>query len=243
MVAPVAPSFTDPSCPLSPELRSDLAYRRARGRTWDDLGQALGCNPDALRRAAENDPEFAAAAKRARKDAWHEGQADGLRRLRAQANGSDEDQALRASKILVQYAAEREERETRLKIERIRAKTRLAVEELRASARAAKAAAGEGEVWVEPIRPAPETEEERQKRFAHEHAERAARPEAEVYIWGGKHSLGRCIGPDESDIRVRIRPDWSCGLGERGTVYWVVPDPIPPEAWMPGDPPLTPTAP
>jgi hypothetical protein len=84
--------------------------------------------------------------------------------------------------------------------------------------------------------PYPETEEEQQKRFEREHAARAAEPSACVYLWGGKHKLGCCIDPDESDRRVRVKADWSCNSGGVGAVYWIVPDPVPVEATMPGEP-------
>ena len=45
-----------------------------------------------------------------------------------------------------------------------------------------------------------------------------------VYLWGGKHPLGRSHGPDETDTRVRLEYDASCGEGARGIVYWVVRD-------------------
>jgi hypothetical protein len=105
---------------------------------------------------------------------------------------------------------------------------------LRAERRAAQSEAEPA--WVMPPQPAPETEEERQERFAREHAERAAQPKAYVYIWGGKHPLGRSIGPDETDTRVRLKCDNSCGVGSRGSVFWVVPDPVPLSAVMPGEP-------
>jgi hypothetical protein len=247
MVAPASNSFNDPPCPLPPELRSDVAYRRACGHPWDAIGLSVHYDPDALRRATENDPEFAAVQEKAWAEATWEGQADGMRRLRLLANGSDDAKALKAAKILVDYAAERLRNETHVAVERIRAEARLAVEQARAEARVAveqaraeRRAAGAEEVRVPPAPVKPETDEERAVRVAWETAEDAveqsqkARPD--VYIWGGKHSLGREVGPDESDTRVRIKPDWSCGLGGRHVVYWVVPDPPPPEAHMPGEP-------
>ena len=226
-------TFAEPPCPLPPELRSDIAYRRACGHPWDAIGTVLHYHSDALRRATENDPEFAAVQERAWVQATWEGEADGMRRLRALANYSeDEAQALKASEVLVKYARERRRDDTRLACEKLRSETRLAAEAARAERRAAETEP----VWVLPPQPAPETEEERQKRFDREHAERAAKPKAYVYVWGGKHPLGRSIAPDESDTRVRLKSDDSCGAGARGTVYWVVPDPPPVEAAMPGEP-------
>ncbi len=245
MVAPAEPSdvrvgtFHEPPCPLTPELRSDLAYRRAQGETWHSLGVVFRYHSDALRRAAENDPEFAAAQERAWEEAIWEGQADGMRRLRFLANASDDDKALRAAEILVKYAAEQRRNDTRLAVERLRSETRLEAERSKTARRASEP---EPEVRYLPPQPAPETDEERQERFAREHAERAAAPKAEVYLWGGKHPLGRSDGPDESDRRVRVKADWSCGLGSRGVVYWVVSDPQPPEARMPGEPEIVPAS-
>ena len=94
MVAPAESrigTFAEPPCPLPPDLRSDVAYRRAHSGSWDAVGTALRYHPDALRRACENDPDFAAAQERAWAEAAWEGQADGLRRLRLAANGCDDD--------------------------------------------------------------------------------------------------------------------------------------------------------
>src|SRR5262245_16084502 len=79
---------SEPPCPLPPELRSDIAYRRASGHPWDAIGVSLRYSPDALRRATENDPEFAAAQEKAWTAVTWEGQADGMRRLRQLANYS-----------------------------------------------------------------------------------------------------------------------------------------------------------
>ena len=226
-------AFAEPPCPLTPELRSDIAYRRAHGHPWDAIGVTMHYAPDALRRATENDPEFDAVQDRAWAEATWEGQADGMRRLRALANGCDDAQALKAAEVLVKFAAEQRRNDTRLAVEKLRAETRLAVE----AARLERRAVGEAEVpWVMPPQPAPETEEEREKRFAREHAERAAVPRAEVYLWGGKHRLGMSHGPDETDARVRVKVDYSCGVGGRSEIYWVVPDPPPLLAAMPGEP-------
>jgi hypothetical protein len=225
----------DPSTPMTPELRSDIAYRRANGWSWKDLAGVLQCDADALRRVTENDPEYAPAQERAWAAVTWEGDADAMRRLRQMVEGGDSERALRAAEVLVKYAQERRHDETRLAIEKLRAETRLAVETLRTE-RAALKQPKDPEPRYAPMLPYPETEEEQQKRFEREHAERAAQPEAYVYIWGGKHPMGRCIAPDETDTRVRVKADWSCGTGKRGTVFWIVPDPPPLAATMPGEP-------
>jgi hypothetical protein len=229
---PKVGTFSEPPCPLPPDLRSDIAYRRAQGHPWDALGVTLRYDSNALRRACENDPDFAAAQERAWAAVTWEGEADGMRRLRTLANHSDDDdKAMKASEILVKYARERRRDDTRLACEKLRSETRRVAEAARTERRAASS---EPEAaWPRPQWPAPETQEERVKRFDREHAQRAAEPKAEGYIWGGKHPLGRSIGPDETDTRVRLRCDDSCGEAPRTTVFWVVPDPPPPEAHMP----------
>ena len=232
-------TWSEPPCPLPPELRSDIAYRRASGHPWDAIGVSLHYSPDALRRATENDPEFAAVQEKAWAAVTWEGQADGMRRLRQLANYSeDEDRALKAAEVLVKYANERLRDENRLTVEQIRSTTRLEVEKWRTE-RAARAAEAEP-VWVPPVPVKPETEEDRRLRVEWETAqdavEESKKERPHVYVWGGKHPLGREVAPDESDTRVRIKADWSCGGGDRGTVYWVVPDPPPLLAAMPGEP-------
>jgi hypothetical protein len=232
---PKVGTFSEPPCPLPPDLRSDIAYRRAQGHPWDALGVTLRYDSNALRRACENDPDFAAAQDRAWAAVTWEGEADGMRRLRTLANHSDDDnKAMKASEILVKYARERRRDDTRLACEKLRSETRLAAEAARTERRAAASTEPEA-AWPRPQWPAPETEEEKQKRFEREHAARAAEPKAYVYIWGGKHPLGRSHGPDETDTRVRLKYDASCGCGARGIVYWVVRDSESLEAVVPGE--------
>ena len=229
MVAPAEArigTFAEPPCPLPPDLRSDIAYRRAHGSSWDAVGTVLRYHSDALRRACENDPDFAAAQERAWAEAAWEGQADGLRRLRLLVNGEDDGRALKAAEVLLKYAAERRRDATRLAIERLRADAQQA----RAAAQQAKAEAKRAPREEEPAgpvivgyMPAPETDAERQARFAREHAERAAEPAAEVYLWGGKHPTGISVRPDDSDVPVRVFADWSCGCGPKSVIYWVAP--------------------
>ena len=230
---PKVGTFHEPPCPLTPELRSDIAYRRAGGSPWEALGAMFRYDCAALRRACENDPDFAAAQEKAWAQVTWEGEADGMRRLRMLANhSSDDDKALKASEVLVKYARERRRDDTRLACEKLRSETRLAVEAARAER---SAAPREPEVvWMPPL-PKPETEEERQARFERENAEDAAKPKAYVYIWGGKHPLGRCHAPDETDTRVRLEYDASCGEGARGIVYWVVANSEPLKAVTPGE--------
>jgi hypothetical protein len=99
-------SLPAPPLPLSAELRAEVAYRRARGASWDAVGAALQLDADALRRAATTDPLFAAALEREWADAVREGEADALRRLRKLTESEDEQVALRAATVLVRYAME-----------------------------------------------------------------------------------------------------------------------------------------
>jgi hypothetical protein len=254
-----APVF-DPSVPMTAKWRSDIAWRLADGWTWKELAETLSCDADELRFATECDPEFAAAQEAAWARVTFDGEADAMRRLRLVANTGEGAAAERAREALAKYAAERRHEEmlqtrdrerqqhqreveriraqVKGEVEKLRAETKLAVEKLRneraAMKQAAQRAPEEKAAPVSPPKPAPETDEERAKRLEREHAERAAEPEAMVYVWGGKHPLGRCTdAPDESDRRVRVKADRS--RGPRGIVYWVVPDPVPASAAMPGE--------
>ena len=62
---PKVGTYSEPPCPLTPELRSDIAYRRAQGHPWEALGVTLRYDCNALRRACENDPDFAEAQDKA----------------------------------------------------------------------------------------------------------------------------------------------------------------------------------
>ena len=144
MVAPAEArigTFAEPPSPLTPELRSDIAYRRAQGHSWDAIGVVFHYHSDALRRAAEGDPEYAAAQEKARAEAAWEGEADGLCRLRLLADGADDGRALAAAEVLVKYARERRRDDTRLAVERLRADAQQA----RAAARPAQAGAAREE--------------------------------------------------------------------------------------------------
>ena len=138
---PKVGTFSEPPCPLPPELRSDIAYRRAQGHPWDALGVTLRYDSNALRRACENDPDFAEAQEKAWAAVTWEAEADGMRRLRTLANHSDDDaKAMKASEVLVKYARERRRDDTRLACEKLRSETRLAAQAARAERRAASSA-------------------------------------------------------------------------------------------------------
>ncbi len=219
--APPREPLPEPPHPLTPELRSDLAYRLACGYSWNALGGALHCDPDALRRAAENDPEFPAAQERAWAQATWEGEADAMVRLRRMLYEDDPDKSFKAAEVLVKYARERRRDDTRIAVEKLRTEAA----HVRAEARAAQHAPAPEPAWP-PFPPVvKETEDERIARVERESTEAASNPppSAEVYLWGGKHHIGQCVEPDESDVKVRVVPDWSAGCGSRMTIYWVVP--------------------
>jgi hypothetical protein len=224
--ASVTPTF-DPAVPMTAKWCSDLAWRLANGWTWKELAETLSCDADELRFATENDSEFAQVQERAWARVTFDGEADGMRRLRQVANTGSGDSAQHAAEVLAEYAAERRRNDTRIALEKERTACRIAVEKLRTERAALKARkqAKEDEEWVGPPREVKETEAEWQKRSDREHAERAAAPEAKVYLWGGKHALGRSIPPDESDIRVRLEDDWSVpSYGPSwNLIYWIVP--------------------
>jgi hypothetical protein len=97
--APTSPP--QPPLPLSPELRSDLAARRAGGESWDAIGAALRFDPAALRRAAAADPLFAAEYDAAWAGAMQEAEATALRALRKLTASDNEKVALRAAEAVV----------------------------------------------------------------------------------------------------------------------------------------------
>ncbi len=210
-------TFTEPPCPLPPNLRSDIAYRRAQGHRWEAIGVALNYHSNALRQATENDPEFAAAQEKAWAEATFEGEAHAMGRLRLMVNSDDEDRALRAAEVLIKYARERRRDDTRLAVEKMRAEAQHAKIEARAAEK------DRVEELPPPMVYHRETPEERAAECERIDLERATKPDAEVYLWGGKHSIGRFVPPSDSDARVRVVPDWSCGIGARNVVFWIVP--------------------
>ncbi len=217
-------THAEPPNPLTPELRSEIAYRRAQGHRWEAIGCALRYSSEALRRLVEADPEFGAVQEKAWAEATWEGEAAAMSRLRLMLNGDDK-YALQAAEILVKYARERRRDDTRIAVEKLRTEA----VHVRAESRAAQRAP-----VAEPAFPAwppfppevKETEDERIVRMEREAAENAVKPPfpAEVYLWGGKHHIGQCLEPDESDIKVRVVPDWSAGRLDRMIIYWVVPE-------------------
>lgn len=226
------PVLPTPPGPLSPELRSDLAYGRACGRSWKALAGPLGYDPGALRRAAEADPQYAAALERAWAEVVRKCEAEGLARLRQIAAGDDQRLALKAAEALVRHGLALRRDQTRRAVEKERAEAK--VEAARQRAGRADDRGEDGaepdDGWVTVRVPARvETHEEmalrRDRRAVKESAgEGPLAPQVpEVYLWGGRHATGRCVEPDASDRRVRVVADCSVGVGSRGAVYWVVP--------------------
>ena len=177
---------TEPLCPLTPELRSDIAYRRAQGVTWEAVAAHLSCNADAIRRATENDPAFAEVQEKAWAQATFEADADGMRRLRVLVNNSQDDATvLRAAEVLVKFARERRRDESRIAVERIRADVQRAKLDARAAELAAKHAATSTEDNWSPPKP-PRTVNP--ARDAQVSLEKSQEPQAAAYLWGGKHT-------------------------------------------------------
>lgn len=107
MSTPGAETLPKPPLPLSAELRTDVARRRADGRSWEAIGAALRFDPDALCRACAADPAFVAAQAEAEEASEHEAERKALRRLKRLTDSENERVALRASEVLVRYARER----------------------------------------------------------------------------------------------------------------------------------------
>jgi hypothetical protein len=201
------------------------------------MAAELGHDPDALRRATEGDPEYAPALERAREEVAFKCEAEGLDRLRQLAAGEDRRLALKAAESLVRHGAAFRREQTRRAAEESRAGAKR--EAARSRQRLEEVDDEPGDGWVTMRLPVKrETHEEmalRRDRGAVEGSAGQGPPAGEVpevYLWGGKHSTGRSAEPDASDRRVRVVEDNSLGVGQRGSVYWVVPAEAVP--WAPG---------
>lgn len=216
--------FPEPPCPLTPELRSDLAYRRAAGYAWVALAATLHYDPDALRRAAENDPEFAAAQEKAWAQAAWEGEADAMRRLRRMLYEDDPDKSFKAAEVLVKYAREHRRDDTRIAVEQMRTDVQKAKIESKIALAAEASRLAEPAPYQPCVYPVPTEAEyaEMRETAAIEGSTKPGSPH--VYLWGGRHDIGRSVAPDESDLKVRVIEDWSAGCGARGVIYWVIPE-------------------
>jgi len=210
------PAPNPPPALLTVEQRTSAAYLRARGHDWEFIGSMLKRNGFDMRCAAEADPLFPAALESARTEATWEVEGDALQRLRLLIHSEDEVVVRRACEILLAHARDRRRDETRLAVEKLRAE----VQQAKAAARVARTQSEEP--WERSVVYPVPTEEDRARSREGYALEQAVRPQAEVYLWGGKHSLGRCVPPDESDKPVRIVTDYSVGHAPRGT-YWVIP--------------------
>lgn len=91
---------------LSAEVRSDVAYRRARGAAWEKIGEQLKFDPDALRRAADADLLYAAQLDKERAEVVDEAEAEALQRLRKLTQSPDDKVGLRAAVVIVRYVTE-----------------------------------------------------------------------------------------------------------------------------------------
>lgn len=136
-------SAREPSNPLTPDdLRAEVAYLRAEGRSWDEVAKSVGRDAAELRRATRRDPHFAAELEHARSEAEQDAEAALLARLRRLVASDDPEQAVRAVNLLTRHLAGKRRDETRRAVERSRAK-----------ARAARAAAEESKTARDPQGP------------------------------------------------------------------------------------------
>ncbi len=215
-------NITEPTTPLTPQLRSDLAYGRATGRSWQSLADEYGYDPGALRRATEVDPDFDAAQQYAELEVTRESEAIGLARLCALAASPDERIAMKAAELLVRHGWECRRNATRREVAAAR------------SAHSCKKSdddEGDRPGWITmrmPIQKQPSEAELCATRECINAEEATGRgPLAprvpKVYLWGGKHITGQSIRPDESDRRVRVVKDSTVGVGMEDDIYWVVP--------------------
>jgi len=209
---------SDPPPTLDTGLRARVADLRARGQSWDTVAAAIHWDVIELLTACRTDELFPAALAQAQQELDDEAQAEGLHRLRELLRCKRSEVALRAAQIITEHNAQKRRDATRLELERRRCATRLEVEHLRARARAGRAA---------PARPdegdrALTGDEQRQVeavfwRAQERHAEEARGGFSEVFVWGGKHTIGE--PPDESDRRVVLIPDRTV-VGRK--VFWVM---------------------
>ena len=195
-----SPFNDSPSGPLPEDVRAEVAYLRARGTSWEDTAQAVGGSAVNLRGAVRHDPNFPAALALARKEVEQEAEAASLQMLRAQLNDADSTIARKAAERITKYLGDKRRDETRLEIERLRV------------ARAqAKIAARVAEDEEDELPPKEQTT-----------AEKCARENTTVYLWGGRHKLGD-TPPDATDTPLRLITTKVAGR----VVYWAHTDPSP----------------
>ena len=228
--APVEVGSEAPVEPLSAELRTELAERRAAGYSWFSIGAATRRKEDALRKAAAADPLFPAAVAAAadplvpaavaaaRAEAIRDAEAAALERLRLLTNGDDTALALRAAEAMLAFGARCRREETRLAVEKLRAETQRAEIEAKAAKVARAEEAPRPRFVPTPVPTEAEYAEHRERGAV----ESARKPEYEVYLWGGKHVIGTSQQPDDTDTRVGIYQDYSVNRGPY-SILWVVP--------------------
>jgi hypothetical protein len=203
---------------LGVDLVAEVAGLRARAASWEETAAAVGWDAAELRRALRHDPTFPAALDAAEEEVYREGQADGMARLRALTKDPDPDRAKEAAQIIFRFMAERRRDQTRLEVERLRAEGR----RLKA---ARPANAGDDE--DDGVQLTPEQEAKVDEAFRRDQqlkAEKLAREQAIVYLWGGCHPIGD-TPPDGTDTPMAIVSDMTAFRGRM--IYWVVTDPMP----------------
>lgn len=142
-------SDTTPPPALDDATRARVAELRARGAPWRAAAQDVAWDPNDLVRAARADARFPEELELARRELFDAAQAETVLRLRALLCNDQPQIALDAAKSIADMTGKKEERDTRLQLERLRCSTRLEVEHLRARTRGRKPA-GEPEPEPEP---------------------------------------------------------------------------------------------
>ncbi len=207
---PPQAAFTLPAA-----LVAEVADRRARGQSWSAIATALAWDEAALRTAVRHDPCYEAAMAAARREVEQEAEAELIHTLRQHLHNAET--ALPAATLLAKYLSDRRRDTTRLEVEQLRRSFRPATPGL-------------------PAPPEPPPEAERQWtadddqraerefwRRQHLVAQEAARPGAEVYLWGGDHPIGD-TPPTAADTRLLIVSDMTIP-GRH--VYWAMRYPPP----------------
>src|SRR5262245_28614306 len=116
-----------PHSVLDEDLLVAVADLRARGKSWDEVAQAVKWEDVAeLRRAIRRDPYFPKALKLARHEVEQEAEADGLARLRALTHSPNEEVAKAAATVILKHLSDKRRDATRPKVERLRAEARMA---------------------------------------------------------------------------------------------------------------------
>ncbi|MCS6863620.1 MAG: hypothetical protein RMJ56_14255 [Gemmataceae bacterium] len=229
MVARITPTSStsvasDAVPALTDAIRAEVAQRRAEGQSWAAIAAALQWDVADLRHAVRHDPDYEAAFLAARREWEYDAEADLIHTLRQHLHNPDT--ALAAATLLAKYFSDRRRDETRLEVERRRCQARSAT-----PARPTRSASHPSDQSDHPLT----ADEERQAADEERQAEQvfwrrqqlvaqdAAKPGAEVYLWGGDHPIGD-TPPTAADTRLVIVSDMT--LPGRH-IYWAMRYPPP----------------